>query len=152
MREPRSHAASLYGPRPTGAALYASRLMSCLPASRCAGRIAYGSFAPNVKHDATNGDNGTLSRTRTGYGSIARTTATRSNPVRSGTELFGFVAAANENTTSFASNGAPSCQRTPRRRRYVTVRPSAEIPPFARDGTTVARSGIKRPAPSVRSR
>jgi hypothetical protein len=29
--------------------------------------------------------------------------------------LFGFIAAANENTTSRASNGAPSCQRS---RRY----------------------------------
>src|SRR5947209_15461459 len=62
--------------------------------------------------------------------------------------LRGSITARNDAATSALVNGAPSCQRTFRRRWYVTVRPSAEMPPFARVGTTAASAGTARPVRS----
>ncbi len=131
------------GPVPTGLLLYATWLMFGYCASRCFGNTGNGA-APIAKNVAMNGAKGRLRWTTAVYLSGSSMRRIRSYPVRVWTLLLGFIAACHENTTSSALNGTPSCHVTPRRKWYVIVRPSREIPPLAGVGTVVASSGTNR--------
>ena len=69
--------------------------------------------------------------------------------VVSGKFDFGSRMRASVYATSAEVSGTPSCQRTPVRRWYVIVFPSALMPPFCLVGTSRARSGEGLPWSSI---
>jgi len=79
----------------------------------------------------------------------ASTAETTSYELSDGKFVAGVVRRRYVKTTSRAVSGTPSDHTRCGRSLYVSVRPSAETPPFARVGTACARSGATRARSSI---
>ena len=135
---------NLYGPVPTGFKLFgASRDLAPLYASnKCLGMIE--PCAPPTNGIAQNGV--TLSKVIfTVWLSTASTFMSLYEPIDTAA-VAGSEAYCQLKTTSAEVKGLPSCQVTPRFSFHTTVLPSLDRPPFAAEGISAARFGIRLPS------